>query len=314
MDVPQAPQSFPLRGLSIGEIFDRAVTIYVRNALTLSAIVLAFQVPIAAFEYVALPHEDLTETLGPMLHAHANAPPPLPFTPQQLAVIFLIAGAALLLLPFANNAVAVCVANLYSGKRPSFSGSYALVVRRWAALIGTSLLEVGIFVAAYLASVMALLIPMTVGILLVRSALPLAIGFFVLTVAGFVAMLLLFVMLFIAYSFATYAATLEHLGPVAAVASSFRRIMNRSEFLKALLMGLAYIGMQMGITMVGFAIPALAMLVVKSSILEYAISAVLGSIFSAFLTVLLAVYYYDVRTRAEGLDLEVALERLTASS
>ena len=33
---------------------------------------------------------------------------------------------------------------------------------------------------------------------------------------------------------------------------------------------------------------------------------------TAFLTVLMAVYYYDVRTRTEGLDLEVELERLTA--
>ena len=41
---------------------------------------------------------------------------------------------------------------------------------------------------------------------------------------------------------------------------------------------------------------------------------VINAMVTAFITILLAVYYYDVRTRTEGLDLEVALERLTAPS
>ena len=45
----------------------------------------------------------------------------------------------------------------------------------------------------------------------------------------------------------------------------------------------------------------------------FARKTVLG-VATAFVTILLAVYYYDIRTRVEGLDLETDLQRLTAAS
>jgi hypothetical protein len=309
-----ATQAFPLRALSIGEIFDRAVTVYVRNAVTLTAIVLVVLAPLSALEYFAFPHDaDVSKVLRPVLHP--GTPPSATLFPgAQFGVFGIVVLFGFLFLPFANNAVAVYVASLYNGKPARFDTSYALVFRRWTALIGTALLEIGVFVLAYVASVMTLMIPLTVGILLVKTALPVAVLFFIVGIVVFLAMILTFVMLLIAYSFATYAATLEGLVPTQAIGSSFRRIVNRSEFVKALLMGLAYIGLQIGISLVSMTIAAILLVLLKSTAVEYAVSTILSSAFNAFLTVLLAVYYYDVRTRAEGLDLEVALDRLTAAT
>jgi hypothetical protein len=307
-----ATQAFPLRALSIGEIFDRAVTVYVRNAVTLTAIVLAFLAPLSAAEYFLLPHDaDMSKVMGPVLHPRPGAPAPLmPFPSWMLGVFALIVLFGFLFLPFASNAVAVGVAAAYNGRRPRFDASYTTVFRRALPLIGTGLLEIGVFMLAYIASVMLLMIPLTVGILLVRTALPLAVVFFVAGVVIFLAMILMFVTLFIAYSFATYAATLEGMGPASAISSSFRRILTRTELTKALLMGLAYIGLEIGIYFVTVSVATVVVLLVRVDFIEYVVSAVLNSAFTAFLTVLLAVYYYDVRTRAEGLDLELALDRL----
>jgi hypothetical protein len=304
---------FPLRGLSIGEIFDRAVTIYVRYAVIFTAIVLTFFAPISVMNYLALPHDnDLSSTINVILHPgsqHATTA-----VPASLGAFLLVLTIAFLLAPFATNAVAVCVAAVYQGKQPEYSPSFLRVLRRWLPLLGTSTLEFLIFSSVYMTGVFALVIPMTVGVIVARTALPVAIVLFVLSLVGLVALILCFIVLLIMYAFATYATLLEDLAPAAAVASSFRRIVNRREIGKAALMGLAYIGLNIGVLMISFAISALVLSVVKIPVLEFAISTILNSVFTGFLTVLLAVYYFDVRTRTEGLDLEMALERLTVSA
>jgi hypothetical protein len=305
--------AFPLRALSIGEIFDRAVTIYVRYAAVFTAIVLTLFVPINVLNYFVLPRDDdISATIGKILH---------PGTQQgttgavlSFEAFVLVLTAAFLLAPFATNAVAVAVAAIYRGKQPEYGPSFRMVLRRWLPLLGTSSLEAMIFVGVYVTSVFALLIPMTVGAVLMRSALPVAVFLFVLSFIGILAIVLAFIMLVIMYSFATYATLLENRSPADAIASSFRRILNRREFGKALLMGLAYVGLNVGVLLISFMVSAIVLSVVKAVALEYLISTVLNSIFTGFLTVLLAVYYFDVRTRSEGLDLEMALEHLTATA
>ena len=58
----------------------------------------------------------------------------------------------------------------------------------------------------------------------------------------------------------------------------------------------------------------LALFVLHSQALEVGISTIFNALLTAFVTVLLSVYYYDVRVRYEALDLEVSLSWLLTAT
>ncbi|HVA27756.1 MAG TPA: hypothetical protein VNF68_06220 [Candidatus Baltobacteraceae bacterium] len=309
----EANQTYPLRALSIGEIFDRAITIYVRHLVPLTLIVMTLIVPLTFAQGFLL--RDQTQGIAAAIqeieHPTANkkAPPTLDF-----AVIFLIAGVSLLLAPIVNDAVAVGVASVYSAKAPTYDKSFAAVLPRIFPLIGTTLLEALVMFGAYVGCVLLLSLILILGIATVAGSLPFAIVMFVIAGAGALATLALFAVLFIGFGFATYATVLERQGPGAAVGGAFRRLFNRNELRKVLLMGLASLALNVGVVMLSGTVSLVIELVVKNQAIDLGVNAVISSMSTAFLTVLLAVYYYDVRTRSEGLDLEVDLARLTAAS
>lgn len=303
---------YTLRPLGIGEIFDRAVTIYVRNFVAFTLMVLTLLAPLSIAEYFVLPSQ--VRAWSQMLEkaSHTSKTPPMPFTPAQIGWLVLIAGVAVLLAPYVNNAVAVGVASLYNGERPSYVRSFAQVFRRWLPLLGTALLNLLIFLALYVACVIVLVIIVTIGAALMPSALPIAIAFFVIAGAALLMMIPLFLMLLVEYAFSMYATTIESTSPQRAVATAFDRVFGRSEIKKALLMSLAYLGLELGVLTLSGTVGAILAMLVKSDALQMIVTTIANATLTAFLTILLAVYYYDVRTRKEGLDLETDLRRLAA--
>ncbi len=306
--------AFALRPLGIGEIFDRAVTLYVRNFVAFTLMVLTLLAPLAVVQYFVLPDQTQSFSRAVGQIQHATKPPEQPFSNRELGALALVALLALIFAPFVNNAVAVGVARVYNGAQPAYGASFATVFRRWAPLLGTAVLNVLILLGLYVTMIVGLVLLLTVGMLLVRQALPLAVAVFVFAVVAFVAALLAFLLLIIAYAFSMYSASLENVSPAAAVGLAYRRLFNRQEFKKALLMALAYIGLQIGVLTLSSTVGFVLLLAVKSYPLELAVNAVVGAMATAFVTILLAVYYYDIRTRNEGLDLETDLQRLTAES
>lgn len=308
-----ATPAFPLRALGIGEIFDRAVTIYVRNFVTFTLMVLAVTAPFALVEYFAIPNSSssITAAVDEIQHPgkHANDPA---IPAASLVVLIVCAAAVMLLSPFVAGAVAIGVAAVYNGKSPDFAAGFASVFRRWLPILGTAIVELMIVLGTYSAAVFFAVIVFFVAVLSIKAALPLAILLFILGGIAIIAVVLLLIVLLVNYAFGTYAATLEGANVGEAVVSGFRRIFNRREIGKAVLIGLAYLALEIGVLTISGAVGALLIYLLKSQALQLAVSALLSSSLTAFLTIVLAVYYYDVRTRAEGLDLEVALQRLTA--
>ncbi len=292
------------------------MTLYVRNFVTFTLMVLTLLAPLAVIQYVALPDrgESLSQVIGQIEHPAKTKTkmPQSPISNQELAALLGIAAIALIFAPFVNNAVAVGVARVYKGEEPDYRASFATVLRRWLPLLGTAFLNVLILFGLYITMVIGLVLLLTVGLLLVRVALPLAVIVFIVAVVGLLAVLLLFLLLLIAYAFSMYSTSLEDAGPVRAVGLAYRRVFNRIEFKKALLMALAYMGLQLGVFTLSTTVALLVTLVLKNQAIELAINTIVGAMLAAFLTTLLAVYYYDVRTRIEGLDLETDLQRLTA--
>ena len=141
-----------LRALSIGEIFDRAVTIYVRHFVVFTLIVLTLLVPLGILEYLFTDSStnSLTQLIQQVEHPTAHL---ATYSPAQYGALFLLAAVALIFSPFTNNAVATGVATIYAGRTPTYRDGYARVLRRWAPLVGTMFLCLLIFCGAYLAVV-----------------------------------------------------------------------------------------------------------------------------------------------------------------
>lgn len=307
-----ATPSYPLRALSIGEIFDRAVTIYVRNFVVFTLMVLTLAAPYNLVQYFAIPDNgaNFAQVIDAIQHPakHPNAAaPPASFVVLVAAVILF-----LLLSPFVMNAVAFGVAAVYRGSAPEYLASFAAVFRRSGQILGTAIVEMMILLGTYSVLATVLVILFVIAALTVRTALPFAILLFVVGGILAIATMLFLMVLAVNYAFGTYAAVLERLGVGDAVASGFRRIFTKREFWKSMLIGVAYLALQIGVLVANATVGVLVLYWLKSYALQLAISALISSALTAFLTIVLAVYYYDVRTRAEGLDLEVELQRLTS--
>ncbi len=311
-----ATPAFPLRALGIGEIFDRAVTIYVRNFVVFTLMVLTLLAPYSIAQYFTIPDQSATFTkmIDQISHPTkktAAAPAAVP-GPASLMLFLAVVFVFALLSPFIACAVAYGVAAIYNGKTPEYAASFAAVGRRWPSIAGTAILGGLIFLTAYVVTVFLVALFFIVAALSIKFSVPVAVVLFILAALVLLVAIGLFIVLAMNYVFGTYAATLEGLDVGAAVSSGFRRIFSRQELGKAFLMGLSYLALQFGVAAISGAIGIVVLYVLKSYALELAVTAIAQSILTAFLAIVVAVYYYDVRTRAEGLDLEMDLRRLTA--
>lgn len=319
-----APVPVLLRPLGVGEIIDRALTLYVRNFIVFTGTVLAvIFIPVGIGDYLLLGNQGSELQAVIQTIQHPNAPPPLLLNanasvPELAGGVIMLLIAALLL-PFAINAVAINTAAIYRDTRPSILHALAATFRRTGPLIGLIALEILIAIGIYI-GLIVLVAAGTFGVIasVGGNAANLGwLGVLLLVVLGIVLFVALFVLLLlfvIALSFAGYAVVIEHMGAVEALGSGFRRIFNRREWGKAALVG--FVAMLLGIgvssisSFVGFGIafvPGSHLLGTTWNTLVYAASYALQTVFYA-------VYYYDVRIRQEGLDLEVALGRLAPSA
>lgn len=314
-----------LRPLGVGEIIDRALTLYVRNVVLFTATVLVvIFIPLGAAQYLLF--ADQGSQIQALIHVFQHPGVPLPpsaawpfaatATLPALVVGIAMLVAAAFLAPFANNAVAVNVASLYAGRRPSIGASLAVVFARWVPLVGLILLEILIVVAAYIALTLLLvgivfgIIAASIAVAGVARSVLIAVLVALVSLAlavTFVALALLFV---IALAFAGYAVVIEKKGATAALGSGFGRVFNRKEWGKAAVIGLVAILLSLGVSGVSAAGGLALAFVPGSHVLETIWNTLVAAVSASVQTVFYAVYYYDVRIRREGFDLEVALERL----
>jgi hypothetical protein len=168
-----APNEFPLRPLGIGEIFDRAVTIYVRHFAVFTLMMLTLLAPVGLARIWLMPNPDeYTKLLESIGKTSGSLPPNFWSWYGALLAVGLV---LLVLTPFVTNAVAVGVANLYTGHKPSYGASFRTVLGRWAPLIGTAVLNLLMVIGTYIFSVFVITIVIVIGVALVQAALPLAV-------------------------------------------------------------------------------------------------------------------------------------------
>jgi hypothetical protein len=303
-----------LRPLGFGEIFDRAITLYVRNFWPFLAIVLVLILPLAVFQYFLDSSQSAQIADALRILTHPNATPPalsnLFASPADVVAIVVFMIVYLALWPFVFVAVAIGVARIYRGRPVEFAACYRSVLPRWGSILLTQLIAIVVFVLWYAAFFVLFLGAVVVATLLAQVSLPLGIVGFVVALVLVIALLLVLALMLIALAFAMNAVVIEHARPAEAIVSGFGRIFARQELPRALVFALAAFAVIFGASVV-VSMVAFAALLAHAIALEVVISSLMRAAFAPFSIVLIAVYYFDVRIRREGYDLEAELERMT---
>ena len=305
-----------LRPLGFGGIFDRAVTLYVKNFVAFVAIVMLLIVPLAIAQYfVDIASQPQYDAMIWTFEHPGSAPTHVPtlFDSSRSVIALIVTFAiSVFLTPFVMNAVAVGVARVYRGRPVEFRACYEATLRRWKQILGVLGMELLILIGWYVALVVVLVLG-ALGIAAIASAIPaLAVVLGIIGIlVGLAAMLFSLAPVTLAIEFAMYAAVIEERGVAEALSLGFSRIFNRIEFWRAVLFAIAA-----GVILFGastmFSVAALIFGVMHLTFVEDLVQTIPNAVIWPFGIVLLAVYYFDVRIRNEAYDLEVGLERLTA--
>lgn len=312
-----------LRPLGFGEIFDRAITLYIRNFLPFAAIVGVMIVPLAILEYIYdvanQPQMDaIFRVFTHLGNATADQLPPSAFnSPGSVAVLLLMLFVTYAIWPFALNAVAIGVARLYRNRPVEFRACYAAVLHRWLAIIGIIAMEllivVGWYVVVFIVVMLFVVVLTYFTAAMGGAAAGAAVAFGVLlgVIALFVLMASL-APLMISLTFAMYSAVIEERPVMQSIVLGFSRVFNRAEFWRSVLFAIAIFAVLLGASAI-FSFVALVAAFAHLPLLEVAIDSVSRAVIAPFAVVLLAIYYFDVRIRREAFDVETGLERLVAA-
>jgi hypothetical protein len=307
-----------LRPLGFGEILDRSITLYLRNFLPFIGIVLVMLVPLAVMQYavdsvqagqISLIFHQLTHP-GSRLPAAAALPHFGGPTLAAIAIGFLL---TIICEPFVYVAVAEGVARLYRGERVEFRGCIGPVLRVWPKLLGFVALVFAMALGLYVAFVLVFVV-LVFGAVLLGHAAALVIG--VIAVVGVLVMFAIFfavIWIVIALTFALYALVLENATVFGAIGLGLRRIFSRAEIWRAL--GFSIVSSLIALT-ASLLLSMIALVAEYYGLvwLDVALKSVSSAVVLPFPMILLAVYYFDVRVRREGLDLEQRLSQLEPGS
>lgn len=316
----QDAAALSLRPLPLGELLDRAFTLYFRNIVPFSALLAVVLVPSIVISYVQT-RDILGFYITTMQKAISspNAPPDLSalssLAPNDaLTVAQLLLG--FVVIPVSYGAVVVGVSRAYVGLPVTFADCYRPAMRRWFAMvilifmwflfaifaiIGIAI--VGGILGASAAALGSLLGGRVLGALIAVFIIALIVAAFGFTV-----------MLYLTSAISFISVVLEELDPPRALSEAFSRVFGGSRFWK---------GFGLAIALAGIYIAALAVLGGGGALLAYVLKApavyiifvgLMQLFFVPFAVVTAAVYYYDLRIRREGFDLQMLIERVTNPS
>lgn len=298
-----------LRPLSLGEIFDRALTLYVRNFVPFTLIVAVLVVPLSIANYFIGLHESSSFAQILAQIQHPSKTPPSSDAAALEGWNVLLVLLAVLLNAFTIVAIAAAVGRLYRRELPDWRACWNASLRRTGAILIALLCELGVFVVVLFAGAFALTGVFVAAFLLVRGSPALGIVAFVAAIIIGIAWFVGIVLCYLSFGFAFSALGVENASIGAAIGSGFSRVFNRGELLRAVLVCLALAVIYLGLSIVSVSIAAVFE-AMSLHLLTVLVGAVLSLVMTAALGVLLVVYYFDVRVRREGLDMQAEIESL----
>jgi hypothetical protein len=323
-DLSRAPSGAAgLRPLSVGELFDRAFSLYFRNVLTFAALLFAVMVPLAFVNYFMT--RDLLDAYVSLIDAavkHSPTPPDLSKLDTATASMLPWTGLYYFLfffaLPLANAAVVSGVSRAYLGLPVRFRECYADAFHRWGYVLILTLLWVIVAgVVGGAAFFVILFVGVVIGMLVTTLTVLKTFGVIVASAIGVVCALALVGLIAVAYlAFAAsfIACVLEKVDPIRAFTLGFSRVFGGGLFWRSLRVAGGILLVWIVFLVIIYAFGGLAFWLTKAPFSFIAIAQLANVFFIAFAFVLVALYYYDIRIRREGFDLQVLADQLAASS
>lgn len=308
-----------LRPLSIGELFDRAFSLYFRHALTFAALLFAIMVPIALVQYF-MTRDMLDAYMGIIDSAvkHSTTPPDLtkldttaaaaaPWT--ALYYLFI-----LIALPIANAAVVSGVSRAYLGLPVRFRACYSDAFKRWGYVLILSLLWllIVLFFAFAATFILIILIAVIAGMATVLKTFGVVVGA-VLGIALSLAFAALVIMGYMAFACSFIACVLEKTDPIRSFTLGLARVFDRKFFGRSALVAGGLALLAIGFTLAVTVVAALTFWATKSAFLYIAIVQLANVFFITFAFVVVALYYYDIRIRREGFDIQLLADQLAST-
>lgn len=286
-----------LRPLEFGEIFDRAVTLYLKNFLPFVGIALIAVVPLVLVQCTMDSQQSslLTQVLGDILQSHNSKS--MSALEGTLAVFVLFLG--VLVQPIVYGAIAFGIERLYRGGLVAFRPCFGVALQRWPRILGLAALAV----LAVSTAIAAIILGAAEIVNTAHGAINDGAGSIAVVLIAFLAIMLTTIWLFVPFMFALYAIVVEDLRVLQAIGSGFRRIFNRNELLRAA--GLTICSAITVVVAQIFFVQAAWLVLYLGAIWLLAVVEALSLLLVVpFAIIVLAIYYFDVRVRREGLDFQ----------
>jgi hypothetical protein len=313
VDVPPGVPT-TLRPLGLGELLDRAVTLCVRNFWPLAAIYVGFAVLVEVLQFLGgADRAHMMGTLAEVLKRQSTGQSSAdllksfgqyqPFGAWDAALLLSL----LLLTPLPLAALTAASSAFVLGGTLGLGAAYRVAVQRWLQLI---LLNLTYAFAAGVAYGLFCIVVVLIGIALYAAALALkTIGIALAVIIGIAIFLVLIgavVVAGLAYQVSLCTCVLEGASFWDAFLSGLRRVFVGVGLRRSLLVGLAYFAIFLGIGIVNAVGQGVLFGFVHSDLLGAIFSVIASVIAGAFSTVFLVLFYYDLRVREEGFDLQLS--------
>lgn len=308
-----------LRPLGLGEVLDRAVTLCVAHFVPLAIIFLVYAIPYAVVQYLAT--QDLARVMsaiGAAMQTQGTRGPAgdassvanmLRVAPRLNGWYPLLLTMAFFVGPLPAAALIVACSKYYFGRATTLGEAYRIALLRWLPLVGINLLYAVAGIMVY-ALVIMLGIALALALAFVVQALHgigIALAVLVGVVVG-VGSLAFLIVVVLAVQVSYFTCVLEGAGSIAAFARGLRRVFVGVGLVRSLLVGVAYATIAVGIAIVALVGDSLLAGLFHNAAAGTAYSTIVRVATAAFMTAFIAIFYYDLRVREEGLDLLVAAD------
>jgi hypothetical protein len=306
-----------LRPLDIGEILDRAVTLFVRRFAVLVLILALVAIPVAIVQYATAPSTagmltDIQRVLAvPPGHPEAQRAVLRELTQRNQvgAVGLLLLLVSAVLGALSTTACVIGVAQAYGGKLPSVREVYREAVPRWPAQLTAGIAYLGIgFVLTFALGLTIVVVALALGALAAFSraaAVVIGIPVGIAVLAVFLAAIAL---LYLAAQMTLVAIALEEPNPVRGIAHGLRRTLSPGIFWRSMLVATVLFCVSLVGSLILLGIASAISLATHLTAL-YPVVAVTGNVaLNALLTTFVVIYAFDIRVRREGYGLAVAAQ------
>jgi hypothetical protein len=316
VNAPVSPT--PLRPLGLGELLDRAVTLCVKFIVPFALIQVVYALPQGVFQYFATRNftmllqafadhiraqaagkGDASDLSAALANSNGNL--------GDLGWSFGLFALSFVLVPLVNGALIDATTASYFGRTPTFREAYRAGASRWLNMVGINVLYGLSGGVVYFVVVLIALFIVFAIVAVTAAAHALGIALAVLIgVVALIALLALVILVTLALQLSYFACVVERENFATAYVSGLRRVTRGVGIRRSLLVGLAYYAAIFGIGLVSFAGQGVLSGFLHSGVAGTVFVTVVSLGTAAFTTAFMTIFYFDLRVREEGLDLELA--------